>query len=64
MWGQTMSTDDHWLYSIDPTGTQGLIVDPEGFTVLEIQSHWVSLQPLLEQLCRDHNQQLRQQPNP
>ena len=57
-----MNAPDLWFYSLNDNGTQGLIVDAEGFTVLEIQSNWVSLQPLLAQLCRDHNRQQRSQP--
>ena len=57
-----MNAPDRWFYSIHANGTQGLIVDAEGFTVLELRSHWVSLLPLLEQLCREHNRQQRGQP--
>lgn len=58
-----MNEPDRWFYSIHANGTQGLIVDAEGFTVLEMRSHWVSLQPLLAQLCEAHNRQQRSQPS-
>jgi hypothetical protein len=52
-----MNSDDHWLYSIDPTKTRGLIVDAEGFTVIELQSHWGDLESIMALICRDHNRQ-------
>ena len=55
-----MSTADHWLYSIDPTKTQGLIVDAEGFTVMTLQSHWADLDAVMALICRDHNRKLRE----
>ena len=55
-----MSTHDHWLYSIDPTGTQGLIVDAEGFTVMELRSYWSDLEGVMAQICREHNRQVRE----
>jgi hypothetical protein len=42
-----MNSDDHWLYSIDPTKTRGLIVDAEGFTVIKLQYHRVDLESIM-----------------
>jgi hypothetical protein len=56
-----MSDHDPWFYDLDESGTRGRIVDAEDFTVLELRTYWLSLQPLLERLCRDHNRQQRSQ---
>ncbi len=55
-----MSTADHWLYSLNATGTQGLIVDAEGFTVMELHSFWADLEAVMAQICREHNRQVRE----
>jgi|LakMenEpi03Aug12_release.lakeMendotaPanAssembly.Ray.scaffolds.fasta_scaffold4512137_1 hypothetical protein len=57
-----MSTADHWLYSLNDTGTQGLIVDAEGFTVMMLQSHWADLETVMALICREHNRQVRETP--
>ena len=55
-----MNTADHWLYSLNDTGTQGLIVDAEGFTVMTLQSHWADLEAVMALICREHNRQVRE----
>ncbi len=57
-----MRTADHWLYSLNATGTQGLIVDTEGFTVMTLQSHWADLEAVMALICREHNRQVRETP--
>jgi len=57
-----MNTANYWLYSLNDIGTQGLIVDAEGFTVMTLQSHWADLETVMALICREHNRQVRETP--
>ena len=52
-----MSDHDHWFYDLDSTKNQGLIVNAEGFTVIELRSYWADLESLMANICREHNRQ-------
>lgn len=53
-----MTPSDRWYWDIDPTKTQGLIVDSEGFTVMEIRSYWADLESVMKHICVEHNQRV------
>ena len=54
----TPSTDA-WFYDVNKDNTQALIVDVEGFTVLELAGHWADLEAIAADICKAHNLESR-----
>lgn len=50
---------DAWFYSLNESKTAALIVDVEGYTVLEINSHWADLEAIAADICKAHNLESR-----
>jgi hypothetical protein len=50
---------DTWFYSINENKTQAVIVDVEGFTVLELHGHWADLESISADICKAHNLESR-----
>ena len=50
---------DAWFYDVNKSNTQALIVDVEGFTVLELAGHWADLESIASDICRAHNLESR-----
>jgi len=50
---------DAWFYDVNKSNTQALVVDAEGFTVLELAGHWADLEAIASDICRAHNLESR-----
>lgn len=52
-------SSDSWFYSTNENNTQALIVDVEGYTVLELHGHWADLEAIAADICKAHNLESR-----